>query len=261
MKSFQFIEGVWVSCEALPLDDRAFRYGMSVFETVAVAAGRVLFLEEHLSRLAAAALARGWSDVRLPDCLPEITQGVEAPATGVVRLYLTAGPGGVSDPAGGSMFALIEGCEVGTDFSSLRVASLSAPYVPGPGGWKTGNYWQNVDALLSARRAGCDEGLLFNPCGALVSASMANVFLQLDGRWVTPARETGARDGVVRAWVIGQIPVDEEMPGASDLARCTACFLTNSRMGIRAVGELDGRPLSVEMEGLQASYREEVLRS
>ena len=247
---------------AVPLDDRGFRYGMSVFETVAVAAGRPLFLEDHFERLRRASADRGWSETVFPEDLPDLRIGPPAQSlTGVIRLYLTAGPGGVADPLAGTIFALFEPCEVGTTFSPARVISSSAPYFPGPGGWKTGNYWQNIDAMGAARSSGADEALLFNPSGALVSASMANLFLQIDGRWVTPVRESGARDGVVRSWVMSRLGAHEELLDPSDALRCTACFLTNSRVGIRTVAELDGRRLLLDDAGLQKRYVEEVIGS
>ena len=261
MNAWRFHSGGWEDCVFVPMDDRGFRYGMSIFETVAILCGRALFLEGHLERLGRAASERGWAKISLPERLPEMPHGVDGSATGVVRLYLTAGPGGVSDPFFGSLFALVEACEVGTSFSPLRVVSSSAPYFPSSGGWKTGNYWPNVDAVGFARSAGAGEALLFNPAGALVCASMANVFLQIDGRWVTPVREAGARDGAVRAWVMGRIPAHEELLNLGDVQRCEASFLTNSRIGIRNVAELDGRPLLLDDAGLQKRYREEVIGS
>jgi branched-subunit amino acid aminotransferase/4-amino-4-deoxychorismate lyase len=230
---------------------------MSVFETIAVADGRPLFLKEHLERLGRAARGRGWSEVVVPDSLPEIPQ--DARATGVVRVYLTAGPGGVGDPLSGSLFALFEPCEVGAGFPPLRVVSSASPYLPGPGGWKTGNYWQNVEALVFARSTGADDALLFNPACALVSASMGNVFVEIEGSWKTPALETGARDGVVRAWVLLNLPVEEALLDADAVADSTACFITNSRIGIRPVGELEGRALRTDVDALQSLYREHVL--
>jgi branched-subunit amino acid aminotransferase/4-amino-4-deoxychorismate lyase len=148
---------------------------------------------------------------------------------------------------------------VGTEFPAVRVTSSAAPYLPRPGGWKTGNYWQNVDALAEARKSGVDDALLFNPSGTLVCASMANVFLEIDGVWKTPAPEAGARDGVVRAWVREQMPVEETLLTSDDVARCTACFLTNSRVGVRAVSELNARPLQTDVAALQRLYRDHVL--
>ena len=259
MSAWRFQSGVWEPCEGIPIEDRGFRYGMSVFETVAIHRGRAVFLEAHLERLARAAHAVGWGGVAASG-IPEAC--VANPGSmGVVRLYVTAGAGRPGDAFCGSVYALFEECEVGTDFPAVRAVSSAAPYLPRPGGWKTGNYWQNVDALADARAIGVDEVLLFNPSGCLVCAGMANVFLEIGGVWKTPALETGARDGVVRAWVNGQMPVEETLLGAEDVARSTACFLTNSRIGVRAVSEIDARPLSADTASLQRTYRELFLPS
>lgn len=248
--------GHWGRCAGVPVEDRGFRYGMSVFETVAICRGRPIFLEDHLERLGRAADAMGWGDVAVPG-IPE--EGAAPQFTGVVRLYITAGPGSPSDSFCGSAYALFEECEVGTDFPPVRAASSPAPYLPGPGGWKTGNYWRNVDAWAAAKRTGAGDALLFNPSGALACASMANVFLEIDGAWQTPALEAGARDGVVRAWVRKEMPVEEALIGADAVGRSTAGFLTSSRIGARPISEIDGRPLRTDIAELQRLYRNHVL--
>jgi branched-subunit amino acid aminotransferase/4-amino-4-deoxychorismate lyase len=92
----------------------------------------------------------------------------------------------------------------------------------------------------------------------LVGAAMANVFLQIDGKWVTPALETGARDGVVRSWVLSHFGANEEILESRDVARCSAAFLTNSRIGIRSVRELDGRSLADDAAGIQQKYFDDI---
>ncbi len=256
MKAWRQQSGGWVPCDSVPIGDRGFRYGMSVFETVAVCGGRAVFAAEHLERLGRAGREVGWGKIVVTE-IPGLDVGV----TGVLRLYATAGEGRPGDPFCGTVYAIFEECEVGTDFPAVRVASSYAPYLPRPGGWKTGNYWQNVDAIFAAREMGVEDVLLFNPAGCLVCASMGNVFLEVDGLWKTPAPGSGARDGVVREWVMGQLPVEETLLGPDDVARCTACFLTNSRVGVRGVCEVDGRALRTDVTALQRLYREHVLRS
>jgi len=223
---------------------------MSVFETVAIFQGHPLFWKEHWSRLVRAARERG---IGFPHAQP---RRLPETGDGVLRLYATAGPGGALDASGGCVYALYEAMECGCGFSALRVTSSAAVFLPSPGGWKTGNYWQHVDALRAASQQGCGEALLFNPAGHLVCAAMANVFLFLGGKWHTPALECGARDGVVRAWVLENFEVEESLPDSADAARCEACFLTNSRTGIRDVAELDGRPLAILSGPVQNLYRE-----
>jgi len=243
---------VWKPEDSLPLADRGFRYGMSVFETITVAAGRPLLLGEHLERLRRAA---GTCGLDLPP-LPEFE--FSRLWTGMLRFYVTAGPGAPGDAFEGNVYALFDQAEVGWNLSALRVISCAAPYLPRPGGWKSGNYWQNIEALGQAKRAACDEALLFNPAGMLVGAAMANIFLQIDGKWVTPALETGARDGVVRSWVLSHFIANEEILESRDVARCSAAFLTNSRIGIRSVRELDGRPLADDAAGVQQKYFDDI---
>lgn len=259
MSAWSWKLGAWEACGGIPLEDRAFRYGMSIFETVAVRQGRCLLFDEHRERLARGAAALGWPEPSVVQAAALPPPPLVPPAAGVVRIYLTAGPGAPGDEFAGSLYALAEDVEVGTDFMPLRVATSAAPYLPAPGGWKTGNYWQNIEAARAARLAGADEAALFDPSGALVCASMANIFLEIDGRWQTPSLGTGARDGAVRAWVMENFPVEATLLGASSLGLATAGFVTSSRVGVRAIAAIDGRPLQTDVSGLQRAYRTSVL--
>jgi branched-subunit amino acid aminotransferase/4-amino-4-deoxychorismate lyase len=242
---------------------------MSIFETIAVVEGRPLLLEPHLERLSRATQTLDQEGSACQSRFDDFANADPALknfppfdfselSTGLLRFYLTAGEGPPDAPFAAHAYAFFDEAEVGWSLPPVRVESSAAPYLPRPGGWKTGNYWQNIDALAAARRAGCDEALLFNPAGMLVGAAMANVFLRIDGRWITPALETGARDGAVRAWVVQSIGADEEIPTPESLSRATAAFLTNSRIGIRPVAVMDGRPLEEASQEIQRRYFDEV---
>ena len=123
------------------------------------------------------------------------------------------------------------------------------PLLPILGGLKTGNYWANVAALQAARTAGCNEALLFNPQGELISGCMANIFVVLEGTVLTPPAASGARAGVVREWVMERCKVVERTLSLTDLLHATECFLTNSWVGVKPVAMLDGRPLEMTLAG------------
>ena len=250
--SWKLDDGQWRAWSSLDMLDRGFRYGMSVFETVAVHQSRALLLSDHLARLDRAASDCG---ARLP-VIPSFD--FSQLGDGLLRFYLTFGPGKPTAPFDGQLYAIFEPAEVTWNLPDARVMSCAAPYLPRPGGWKTGNYWQNIDALSAAQRSDCDEALLFNPAGMLVSASMANVFLQMGEKWMTPALDCGARDGVVRSWAIAQTGAEESLIESDQLQQATACFLTNSRYGVRGVAEIDGRPLAHLAAPLQKNYRNEI---
>ncbi len=230
---------------------------MSVFETIAVVRGRLVFAEEHRSRLVCACEAAGmvapyfhWPAVPVRD--------------GVLRVYVTVGDGGPLDPAEDSRcFALFEEIEFPRVGTTLRVMMSAAPVPCVLGGWKTGNYWPNVQALQAARGQGCDEALVFNSQAALVGGAMANVVIGTGGRFLTPARDAGARDGVLLSWVRGRLSVEEAWLSIADVKSADEVFLTNSRIGVVPVRDLDGRTLPSMQEGerLAARYREEVLEA
>ena len=258
MKTWCWADGELQGGVCVAPEDRAFRYGMSFFETVAVFSGRAIFLVEHLRRLhgAVASVDGHVAGDGLERAVAELAAGLE---NGVLRIYATAGSGAIGDRFSGGVYLLFEEAETGGGLGATRAMVWGAPYVSRPGGWKTGNYWTNVDALMAAKGQGCDEAILCNVAGEVVSASMGNLFLCLDGRWVTPPLGSGARDGVVREWVMGRFGIKESVLDVGEAGRCSAGFVTNSRVGIRVIGELDGRALRTEDEWT-AIYREEVLR-
>jgi len=241
-----FASWIWqddrfVSAVSVPLTDRGFRYGMSVFESLRVDRGEVEFFDQHAARLVQAAAER---ELALEEAaLPKIAELFGA-RSGFARIYLTAGDGAPAAAAVSRLYVFIEDrlppgeddvWEIG-----LHDESYHAPF----GGLKTANYWFNCDAFARAHRQGFDEALLFNDRAELVSACMANVFLVRDDRILTPPRSSGARAGVIREWVIGRRQVEERRLRREDVLQADEIFLTNSWIGVRPVATLEGRALS-----------------
>ena len=232
---------------SLPVSDRGFRYGMSVFETLRIFEGRPGFLGPHLDRLRAAALGCGFHPHgEALDALPAFLRSLAG--TGVARVYLTAGDGAPAAPA--------EDCRVVVLFelrepvlpASYALRSSPAPHLPPFGGLKTANYWPNAEALRQARHEGADEALLFLPDGRLTGACMANAFVKTPAGWLTPSLHCGARNGVVRAWTLGNLPVQEAHITRETLQDASSMFLSSSWIGLLPVHSLDGRPLSLSAD-------------
>jgi branched-chain amino acid aminotransferase len=130
-----------------------------------------------------------------------------------------------------------------------------------PGGWKTGNYWQNLRALQSARREGFEEAAVAGVDGSVLGAATGNLFVVKDRRLLTPPVASGARPGVVRAWVIEQAGAQEFPLTFEDLLSAEEIFLTNSRLGIATVRSVESVPLATTAfaQALASDYREQVL--
>jgi branched-subunit amino acid aminotransferase/4-amino-4-deoxychorismate lyase len=114
---------------------------------------------------------------------------------------------------------------------------------------KTLAYLDNVLARRGALAAGADEAVMLNTAGEIACAAAANLFWVSDGRLCTPTLDCGVLDGIVRAQVLAlsaAMGVDdvEVRAGPQALNAAEAIFLTNSLIGVRAVGRLGDRVLS-----------------
>jgi branched-subunit amino acid aminotransferase/4-amino-4-deoxychorismate lyase len=123
---------------------------------------------------------------------------------------------------------------------------------------KTGNYWASVQSLGEAKNHGADEALLFTPDDHLIGGCMANAFVHIGGVWRTPPKARGAREGVVRQWVLDHFEVIEAEVSRSELSRADAVFLTSSWIGVMPARQLDQRILSVPDQVLRLRQMLEV---
>src|SRR5262245_20686415 len=87
----------FAAADSVPLTDRGFRYGMSLFESVALEGGSVEFWDGHLQRLLTSCVER---DFIVDEDALRAVEGVLASAgrDGFGRVYVTAGDGGPAAP-------------------------------------------------------------------------------------------------------------------------------------------------------------------
>lgn len=249
--AWQWQNDRFLPATSLPLWDRGFRYGMALFETIAVRHGRPLFLHEHLESLRCACVQRGfmppkgWQPMAHPPSARPPSSGVD----GILRFYVTAGEGSPTAAASGTRLFLLWEPQPPQLKTGYQVQLADRPYQPLFRGLKTANYWANIDALAHAQSIGHDEALLFSAEGVLVSACMANVFLVINGRLHTPETSCGARNGIIRQWVLSRHPVHEGIFGVEDVVKAEEIFLTNSRIGIMPVSQVAERLMAHSLRG------------
>ena len=228
MSTWLWQDGAWRPDAALPVTDRATRYGMAVFETIGIRHGQPLFLEEHLTLLEES--ARDLWHIAIP---AKILPLLPANATGILRLYLTAGDGPptapVTQPRFFALFEIHDPALIPDEHTARLHPDPVAPFAHGR---KTGNYWMNCAAQAAAQAASCDHALLADHDGHLLSAAFCNIFFVLDGELCTPSPALAVRPGVIRAWVMRQQPVREIEFPAARLGEVAELFLTNSRLGV-----------------------------
>jgi branched-subunit amino acid aminotransferase/4-amino-4-deoxychorismate lyase len=239
VKAWRWAGAAYEPADSVPLSDRAFRYGMAVFESLRVRGGEAEFFERHRTRLLAACAERDFA-------VDEVALSAAAALLcddGFARIYVTAGDGALTAAGAAPRIFVFTEPRPRETTDSYEVALGEETYRPLFGGLKTANYWFNAESLAQARRKGFDEALLFNDYAELVSACCANVFLVHGQRLSTPRRSSGARHGVIREWVIARRKVEERRLRREDVLSADEIFLTSSWLGVMPVATVEGRPL------------------
>ena len=235
--------------------DRGLHYGDGLFETMLVREGRLRFEALHRARLAEGCRRLHiaidpdlpWQQARQlashhPQCTLKL---LVSRGSATARGYA---PAGSEQPR---VIALAYPPPAAGEFpATLRAVTLRS--VLGENrqlaGLKHCNRLEQVLARQELQGRGAFEGLMASSSGLLVSGTMSNVFLELDGEWMTPALDRCGVAGVMRTVLLREaarcgVAVQQRDLPLAQLARCTGLLLTNARMGVRVVHELDGRTL------------------
>lgn len=182
----------------MPIDDHGFHRGDGVFEAVRIHARAYIDLEAHLKRIERSAAAIGMmppkSRAEMAAIVLELARRTNAD-TGILRLYITRGPGGFSpNPAevtGHQIYAAITAMrppdpKLYADGCRAMFATIPAkePF------WsqiKSCNYLQNVLMKMETVQKGFDFSVSHDPSGRLAEGSTENILVvRQDGSIVVP---------------------------------------------------------------------------
>jgi branched-chain amino acid aminotransferase len=256
-----FIDGeVRDETATVPILDRGFLYGDSVYEVTRTIQGLPVDLSRHLERLersaalilmapppreqVSSAIARTLAEAGNPDSY--------------IRIVVTRGEGELGlDPALSDRPRLVvivrslalppqrlydEGVPV------ALVGVLRIPRQAFDPAAKSGNYLNNILALAEAKRSGGYESIMCNVEGRLVEGSTSNLFLVKGGELLTPSLDDGLLHGITRRRVLELaaaegIPTREAHLVPADLKGAAEGFLTSSVRGVLPISTVDGNPL------------------
>jgi branched-chain amino acid aminotransferase len=230
----------------VPVLDRGFLYGDSVYEVVRTYKGKVFELGRHLARMDKSAERIGLSLPPRERIEKEMQRTLDAAknAESYVRIIVTRGEGefglGTNMAEGKNRLIFIvrplavptkEQYERGLSLAVARTRRNS-PLTLDPA-LKTGNYLNNVMALREANDAGADDAVLLDLQGKVTEATTSNIFFVQRGVIVTPPLQLGMLEGVTRAVTIEiaqreGLLVREEPFGPEALAAADEVFLTST---------------------------------
>lgn len=172
----------------LPMDDHGFHRGDAVFEAARIYEGAYIDLQAHLLRLERSASAIG---LKLPKSIAEIEEIVCELArrcgsqTGILRLYVTRGPGGFSpspaEVSGHQIYAAIT--KIKPPDPKLYEDGVRALFCETPAKepfWaqiKSCNYLQNVLMKMESNAKGFDFPISIAADGRLCEGATENLMI------------------------------------------------------------------------------------
>ena len=241
--------------------DHGFLFGDSVYEVVSTHQNKPVFLNEHLKRLKNSADALY---LELPHDREWFVQEVDKTLQSAgneesyIRIVVTRGEGDINiDPSScRKPNVLIYVTETKnyppenyTDGINIALVSIKRnPKEALNPGIKTGNYLNNILAIMEANRLGAKDALMLSPSGYLTECTTSNIFLVQGERILTPSLECGILAGITRQKIIdlaqeNGFAVEEGRWPPEALEKADELFITGTLKKVMPVTKLDGKAI------------------
>lgn len=242
-------------------DNRAYKYGDSVFETIKVINGKVVFWEEHYFRLMASMrmlrmkIPMNFTLEFLQDEILK-TVLVNTKNNSRVRLCITRKDGGFYTPTTNEIDYLIESREITFTTKDNYKVDLFKDFYLYSGHLstiKTNNKLIHTLASIFAKENDLDNCILLNERKGIVEVTNATLFLIKGNTIKTPLLSEGCLKGIAREKVINIIEsnndydIEETVISPFEIQKADEVFITNSIMGIQPITNYRKKTFSTDI--------------
>jgi branched-chain amino acid aminotransferase len=249
-------------------DNRSFRYGEGLFETIRLQNGKMPLWEKHWKRLNTSfpllyfQVPKHFNSETLHEEVLKLAAKNNCSSAARIRITFFKGEGGLWEqpsslfnyiiqcwPAEQKLSAMNEnGLDAGIFDSGRKVCDSLANL-------KSNNYLLYAVAAQYARQQKWNECIVLNQHERICDSTIANVFYVKDGIIYTPALGEGCVDGVMRSFLLEnfskqQISFSEPACTVEDLLQADEIFFTNAFYGIRWVKQLGGKSFQCKQSTL-----------
>jgi branched-chain amino acid aminotransferase len=235
-------------------DDRSFRFGDGVFETMRVENGNIRFADQHFHRLFTGLellqikTPKLFSASHLSQQVIELCKKNDH-AAARVRLTVSRGMGGLYDDAGQLNYVIqswpLDPIELNENGLVIDVYEGARKCCDRLANCKTNNFLPYVMAALEAKNKKLNDCIVLNEHGRICDTTIANIFIIKEDVFETPSLDEGCIAGVMRAHIIhvlnnsGYTVIEKEIT-IEDIENASEVFLSNSIKGIRWVKQFRG---------------------
>lgn len=236
-------------------DNRAFRYGEGLFETMRCYHDRIPLFDYHWQRLTESLpllyfeLPAHFNAAYLREQIQKLCKKNNHQSARI-RLTIFKGEGGIMEVPSSSFNWLLQSWPLPTDKPELNINGLDiGVFEAGHKSCdafshiKSNNYLLYILAAQYAKSRQWNEAIVLNQYGRICDTCIANIFFIKDQRIYTPAISEGCVKGVMRSFIIDQlikenISVQQGAFTSDDLLQADEIFLTNAIYGMKWVKSL-----------------------
>jgi branched-subunit amino acid aminotransferase/4-amino-4-deoxychorismate lyase len=251
----------------ISIEDRGFKFGDGVFETIAVHDGIPYQYELHMQRMAGglAALKIGFDTRNLKAFAKQLLLENRV-NEGILRIQVTRGIGSKgylpdsANPASGATYVLQTLPLPALPESPVMLwqASYTKPSPKAlPVQFKLCQGLNSTLARIEAAENECFDAVLCNEQRHICETSSGNIFWIKDKILYTPTLACGVLEGTMRSTVLRLSPwrVQETEVTPAQLARADAVFISNAAWKVLAAGELKPQGLQWTSAALTEEMR------
>ena len=239
-------------------DNRSYRYGDGLFETIKVVNGKLQLGDFHFERLFNSMdllkmnRPAFFSQEKITENISRLNKKNGCFELGRVRLSVFRGNGGLYEKDQSAQY-LIECWPLDKSTTYLNnngllidIYSSAVKTCDALSNIKSANFIAYALGAIYAKEQKLNDCLLLNTYGNVADATIANVFIIQNGSIITPSLDQGCVNGVMRRWMLQQLPaigfrVIEKPVTIDDLEKSDEIFLTNAVSKMRWVKQFRQR--------------------
>jgi branched-chain amino acid aminotransferase len=248
-------------------DDKSYRYGDGLFETIKMINGEMPLFDLHMERLFDSIRLLEFSTsthltaAKLKGDIISVCNKNRCTALARIRLSVSRGNGGIYEQDRDRLHYLIECWPGNPATNQLNENGLVIGVFPHArksmdiySKLKSANYLPYTMAARFAKQQQWNDSLVLNAEGNIADSSIANVFFVKGELICTPSISQGGVDGVMRRYLIAQIrnagiSMEERTVSPDEAAEADELFLTNAMNGIRWAGRFENKILTNQKTG------------
>jgi len=234
-------------------DNRAFRYGEGLFETMRMQGGKIPLFDLHWQRLTNDLpklyfnLPLHFTQDYLIEQIERLCRKNKLTEAARVRLTIFKGEGGIWEEPSSSFNWLLQCWSLPKTKPELNVNGLDIGVFEAGrkacdqfSNIKSNNYLIYALAAQYAKSNHWNEAIVLNQHNRICDTTIANIFFIKNNSFYTPSLSEGCVNGVMRTYLIDQLrkqnrAITEGAFSVSDLLEADEVFLTNAVQGLRWV--------------------------